>query len=126
MISKGTKLYSIVHEKCPRCQEGDLFTAPWYNIRHFAEMPVHCSHCGLRYEHEPSFFFGAMFVSYAFQVALLVATYVVLSIFNADSWVYITTFITATILTVPISFRSSRSIWINIFITYEKNFKFKV
>ena len=120
MISKGTKLYSIIHEKCPRCHEGNLFTSPWYNINHFADMHEHCPQCGLRYEHEPNFFFGAMFVSYAFQVALMVATYIVLFFFNADYWVYIITFMSAIILTVPISFRSARSMWINIFVSYRE------
>ncbi len=119
-MEKGTKLYSIFHEKCPRCQEGDMFAAPVYSPQ-FSKMNETCSHCGLRFTPEPSFFFGAMYVSYAFQVAIMVATYVLLRMtVQPETWVYIATSLGLTLLTVPISFRVSRSAWINIFVSFKK------
>jgi len=120
-MNKGTKLYSILHEKCPRCQEGDMFVTPFYNVKHFSKMHEYCPHCGLRFAHEPSFFFGAMYVSYAFQVMIMVATYVILRLtIQPDAWVYIMTSLTATLITVPISFRLARTSWINIFVSFQK------
>jgi uncharacterized protein (DUF983 family) len=119
MITKGTKLYSVLHEKCPRCQEGNLFVASPFNPAKFTKMPEFCPHCGLRFEMEPSFFFGSMYVSYAFQVAILVATYLALRLtINPSAWGYVLTAITATFITLPFSFRLSRAIWINFFISY--------
>jgi uncharacterized protein (DUF983 family) len=121
MINKGTKFYSVVHEKCPRCQEGDLFVASPLNLRKFTEMPEFCPHCGLRFEMEPSFFFGSMYVSYAFQVAILVATYLSLRLtVNPSAWIYVLLAVGATLLTLPFSFRVSRAIWINLFVSYRK------
>lgn len=121
MITKGTKLYSVVHEKCPRCQEGDLFVKSPFNLARFTEMPEFCPHCGLRFQMEPSFFFGSMYVSYGFQVAILMATYLSLRLtINPSAWIYVFTAITATLVTLPFSFRLSRAIWINLFVSYRK------
>ena len=66
-------LVNILQTKCPRCHKGDLFESK--NPYHFGKMTVsktHCSSCGLKYEIEPGFFFGAMYISYALNVALFV------------------------------------------------------
>lgn len=40
LIKKGTKLYSILRFKCPRCQDGDLFKVnnP-YRLKYLDKMP---------------------------------------------------------------------------------------
>jgi len=121
MINRGTKFYSVVHEKCPRCQEGDLFVTSPLNLRRFTQMLEFCPHCGLRFEMEPSFFFGSMYVSYGFQVAILVATYLGLRLtVDPSAWIYVLTAVAATLVTLPFSFRLSRAIWINLFVSYRK------
>jgi len=81
-FSKGSKLFGIVRMKCPCCHEGDLFTHPNpYTLAHFSDMPKRCPVCNQSYEPEPNFFYGAMYVSYGYAVALFVATYIV-----AQSW----------------------------------------
>jgi uncharacterized protein (DUF983 family) len=79
MIKKGNRLYSILNYKCPRCHQGNLFIGKAYS-KHLAHMPEQCTSCGLRYEREPSFFTGAMYVSYALQVALFTSVYVALGV----------------------------------------------
>lgn len=124
MINKGTRLYSILYHKCPRCQEGNLFSAKAYDLRDFTKMPEQCEHCYQRYELEPSFYSGAMYVSYALQVALLTTVYVALLVlFNPSTEVYIYTTIATTILLLPVTLRLSRSIYINFFVTYDKTCK---
>lgn len=53
---KGTKLYSIVANKCPRCQRGNFFAVnnP-YNLKQFAQMNPQCACCGERFEREPGY-----------------------------------------------------------------------
>src|SRR5690349_19836079 len=121
MITKGTKMYSVLHEKGPRCQEGNLFVTSPFNLRKFTHMPELCPHCGFRFEMEPSFVFGSMYVSYAFQVAILVATYLLLGLtIDPSAWIYVLTAIAGTLVTLPFSFRLSRAIWINFFVSYRK------
>ena len=83
-----------------------------------------CPHCGLRYEVEPGYFVGAMFVSYAISggVALVLSFLLYYLGNDPDGWVYATVVIVAIILIVPINFRLSRVIWLHYVagIRYEK------
>ncbi len=81
-----------------------------------------CSHCGLQYQIEPSFFYGAMYVSYALTVAIGVAAFILAKVIIGmnllNSFVAI---IVALIALMPITARLSRNIYINIFVHYDKN-----
>ena len=76
-----------------------------------------CDVCGLEFEIEPGFFWGAMYVSYAISVATAITSAVVLYVlFNdPEAWVYITTIITLIVLMSPLSYRYSRVLMIYFF-----------
>lgn len=81
-----------------------------------------CSNCGTKYKIEPSFFFGAMYVSYAVGIAFAVAAFVITYFFFGGGLV--TTFIAITgtlIVFLPFIVRVSRNIWINLFLNYSKD-----
>ncbi|NOS92303.1 MAG: DUF983 domain-containing protein [Cyclobacteriaceae bacterium] len=119
MITKGSRLYSILNHKCPQCHEGRLFISKAYS-KDFIKMPQQCSHCGLRYEQEPSFYSGAMYVSYALQVALFTTVYVALRVlFNPQMEVYVYAIIATVLLLFPVTLRLSRAIYINFFFSYK-------
>jgi len=121
IIPKGTRLYSIIYHKCPQCHEGNLFEARAYS-KNFEKMPETCPHCSLRYKPEPSFFSGAMYVSYALQVALFTTVYVALRVlFNPPMEVYMITTILAAIALFPVTLRLSRAIYINFFFGFKKD-----
>lgn len=123
MTNKGTKLYSILHHKCPRCHESNLFNSSAYDLKHFTEMPEQCGYCAQRFTLEPAFYSGAMYVSYALQVALFATVYVALRVlFNPETNVYIYSTIAASIVVLPITLRLSRIIYINFFIDYDKEY----
>jgi len=123
LIQKGTRLYSIVYHKCPRCHDGNLFTTGAYNLKHLADMPTQCAACGQRYALEPAFYSGAMYVSYALQVALFTTVYVALRVlFNPAMEVYSYTTVAAAVLLFPMTLRLSRSIYINFFIAYDPRY----
>ncbi|MFN8334251.1 MAG: DUF983 domain-containing protein [Cyclobacteriaceae bacterium] len=123
MLPRGNKLYSIIYQKCPRCQHGDLFEAGAYNLKRFTQMPEKCSHCGQRFELEPAFYSGAMYVSYALQVALFTTVYVALRVlFNPDMFVYMYAIIGAIIILFPVTLRLSRTIYLNFFVRYDSRF----
>lgn len=122
IVAKGTKLYSILHHRCPRCHNGKLFSAAAYS-KHFSKMPEQCSSCGLHYNPEPSFYTGAMYVSYALQVALFTTVYVALRVlFNPSTEVYIITTMALAVLLLPVTLRLSRAIYINFFYSYKREF----
>lgn len=120
MVSKGTRLYSILHHRCPQCHNGKLYLGKAYS-KEFGKMPERCDHCGLRYEQEPSFFSGAMYVSYALQVAIFTTVYVALRVlFNPPMEAYLYTTIAAAVVLFPVTFRLSRAIYLNFFIGYKE------
>lgn len=97
-----------------------------YNPSLTIKMKEQCSHCGLRYKIEPSFFYGSMYVSYGVGVALGVAAFVVFYFIFKTGMKTAFFGITATlILLMPVIMRLSRNIWINIFISYDKDWKEK-
>jgi uncharacterized protein (DUF983 family) len=98
--------------RCPRCHEGKLFSVPAYTLTKFADMPEACPVCGQAYEPEPGFYYGAMFVSYAFSVAIFAITTVALYFLAGDPalWVYVVTVGLAAVVTTPLSLRYSRAL----------------
>jgi len=117
---KGTKLYSILFNKCPRCQEGDFFVSKSaYNLKQFDKMHEQCSHCNLRYSPEPGFFTGAMYVSYAYYVAFIISSFVLwYAILDLNLDYYLVGLIPSLIALTPFFFRLARRTWINFFVDY--------
>ncbi|MBL7558879.1 DUF983 domain-containing protein [Olleya sp. YSTF-M6] len=119
---KGTKLNSILLGSCPVCQNESMYTVnnP-YKVTSTLTMEERCSHCSTKYKIEPSFFFGAMYVSYPvgliFGSFSLFISYMVLEFSLLISYIILVLFM---LLCLPIILRLSRNIWINIFMHYDK------
>ncbi len=119
MIAKGSKLYSVVHGVCPRCQEGKVFTyAPYKNVD-FTRMNPFCTVCNLEFEPEPDFYQGAMYVSYGLSTGVFLGIGVVM-LFYLDLG-YLVTFAAIGLVgmgLLPFFFRVSRLVWLNLFVNY--------
>lgn len=125
MLKKGSKLYSILTGTCPRCQEESMYIDKNpYNLSKVYKMHEKCSHCGLRFKIEPSFFYGAMYVSYAVGVAFSIAAFIIsFVLFETSLKTSFFVIIATLILLMPVTMRLSRNIWINFFVRYKKNWK---
>ncbi len=125
MLKKGTKLNSILTGSCPKCQNENMYTDKNpYHLGHVLNMNESCSHCGLKYQIEPSFFYGAMYVSYALNVAIGVAAFIISYVFIGTSLKTAFIAIVATLaILFPLVLRWSRNIYINMFVSYDPNFK---
>lgn len=120
MLKKGNKLNSILKGSCPRCQSESMyrFKNP-YRIGGLFKMHEKCSHCGTKYKMEPSFFYGAMYVSYAVGIAFAVAVFVIsFLLLDVDLPTTFIAIVTALVVLLPVIIRLSRNIWINFFIHY--------
>jgi len=125
MFNKGSKFYSVMHNKCPRCNEGDFFkTSNPYDFKLFDKMEPQCPVCGQLYEPEVGYYYGAMYMSYAINVFLFVAVWAAYSIFLPDASVgwTIGTIAVLSLILFPIIFRVSRLLWINLFVRYNSKF----
>ena len=125
MLKKGTKLNSILTGSCPKCHEEIMYIDKNpYNITKVYDMHDTCSHCNTRYKIEPSFFYGAMYVSYAIGIAFAVAAFIISYLFiGTNLKVAFVAIIGTLVVFMPIIMRLSRNIWINFFISYDKNWK---
>jgi uncharacterized protein (DUF983 family) len=100
ILGRGLRL------RCPRCGEGMLFRS-WFRMR------SQCDWCGLKYEREPGFFLGSVYINYGLTAVLTTILY--LSLFAADVATPQTLLwcLTAFCLLFPIwFFRYARSLWL--------------
>ncbi len=118
---KGTKLYSIFLNTCPRCQRGRFFVVnnP-YNLKQFDQMTPRCSCCDERFEREPGYYTGALYVSYAYYTALIVGCFIWFEVLlNWSLTNFLIVLISLIILLTPVVFRLARLTWINFFVGYD-------
>lgn len=119
---KGTKLYSILTGTCPVCHIGKMYVdSNPYHLDQTLKMYKHCTHCNTKFKLEPSFFYGAMYVSYALGVALAIAIFIIcyyfIGISRTATFIVI---ILSMIILLPVILRTSRNIWINIFLNFDE------
>lgn len=110
-----SKLNAMVKARCPQCHEGRLFKFHWWNLFNFAQMHEHCPSCDLRYEVEPGFFYGAMYISYAFTVGImLVGGIFVFNVLNdPPAMGYVVPITIFSLIMVPFNFRTARVLFIH-------------
>jgi uncharacterized protein (DUF983 family) len=123
MLKKGNKLYSILTGSCPKCHEESMYiNKNAYVFSETLKMHEHCSNCHTKYKMEPSFFYGAMYVSYAVGIAFAVAAFVISFLFlGANRNVTFISIIATLVVFLPVIIRLSRNIWINMFMNYDKS-----
>ncbi len=109
---------SIINYKCPKCRKGDLFVKP-LDLGKPLNMPKQCSHCNQRFNPEPGFYWGAMYVAYG----LVAFTLGPIAFFCSLSLDWEVGQVLALIIFLAIVFyvwymRIARSIWIHINISF--------
>jgi hypothetical protein len=113
---------SILSGKCPQCKESDIFCSnnP-YHLKSIFLMPEHCGNCGLKFNREPGFFYGAMYVGYGISVGYLISFYLAMMLIVPDFEVetYFMFGIGSLLVLTPVIFKLSRSIWISLFVKYD-------
>lgn len=125
MLKKGSRLYSILTGTCPRCHQESMYKDKNpLNLANIYKMHDNCSHCGLHYKIEPSFFYGAMYVSYGLGVGFGIAAFVVAFVLfeSTIKTAFIAIVVTLVVL-MPFQMRWARNIWINIFVSYRKDWR---
>lgn len=113
---KRNALQAAIACKCPKCRQGDMFKYNSFMPSKFDKVEETCGNCGLRYETEPGFFTGAMYVSYAFSVAVVVTVFVALNILGVHNLLLSMALVVGSIvLLVPVFFRYSRVLFLHVF-----------
>ena len=119
---KGAKIYSIVTGSCPVCHIGKMYqNSNAYNFSETLKMNERCAHCDTKFKIEPSFFYGAMYVSYPVGIIFAAIAFAI-SFFILDLG-RLTSFIIIAVLMLfllPVILRLARNIWINFFFKFDK------
>lgn len=118
-------LYSVVTNTCAKCHQGKVFenNNP-YSFKNGLKMKEECSCCGFRYEREPGFFYGSMYVNYALTSGLFIILFVSDTLWlHLETWLLLTIIISLIIALFPVTFRTGRLLWINFFARYNKELK---
>ena len=118
---KTGKLYSIFFNKCPRCNKGKFWKSnnPYYNLfLNGGENHSHCLNCDLKFEIEPGFFYGAMYISYGLGIGIGSLILIIsLAVFQMKNIILLSLIIGISILILaPVNYFLSRLIWLNTFI----------
>lgn len=121
MFKKGSKLNSILTGSCPKCQKESMYAdRNPLHLTKVLKMNENCSHCGFKYQIEPSFFYGAMYVSYGLNVAVGIAAFIISFVFFKasieESFIAI---VISLIVLFPFILRLSRNLYINMFVSYD-------
>ena len=117
----SNSIVHILNNDCPQCHKGKVFNEKsiFFNFG-FPKMNEYCSHCNYKFEKEPGYFFGAMYVNYGLTVAQGIATYVIAQFFFKETFdLRIIPIIAVVILAMAsINIRLSRLLWIYMFKNY--------
>lgn len=106
-------IIDIITEKCPKCGKGHVFNRKGNPLLfQMPRMNEHCSECNHKFEKEPGYFFGSMFVSYAIAVAEMIIFFFLIHSFEDRIPVLILMIALLSILLSTFNFRLSRMVWI--------------
>ncbi len=74
---KNNFVLNVLNEKCPKCSEGYVFKQK-VSLLKLPIMNDECNKCHYRYDREPGYFLGAMYISYGFAVLQGLITFLIL------------------------------------------------
>jgi uncharacterized protein (DUF983 family) len=109
MEKPPSRTLAIFRQRCPTCRRGQVF-------RSGLTMNETCPICGIRFEREPGYFFGAMYFSYALGVPIIAGLSAILALTICRTWELQWVVIPAWgiyLLLVPAVFRYSRILWMH-------------
>jgi len=108
---------AMLKGRCPRCHQGHMFTPPNYRPFQKQKMNQDCEVCHLHYEIESGFFWGAMYFSYALNIAESVTlAFIIYFITGSHSpWLYSGIIISFILLSTSFNFRYGRILLLYLF-----------
>jgi uncharacterized protein (DUF983 family) len=102
---------AILRQMCPRCRAAKIFRKSIFTG--FPRMQERCPNCDLKFEREPGYFLGAMYISYG--LALFTIVTIGLLLWACTSWSMSRVFLCAIGLFLPLAptlTLLSRVLWI--------------
>lgn len=100
--------------KCPHCREGSVFPTSLVSYSKLTVVHHKCPTCQAVLTPEPDFFYGAMYISYAFSVALMVTVFVAINVLFGRSPLsyYLIPIVISNVLLLPLMLRYSKILYL--------------
>lgn len=91
---------------CPLCGRGSLFSGLF-------RMHANCPHCGAKFEREPGFFLGSIYINYGITALVTVTAYMVM-FFNRwlFDWQRMTIVLAVAVVLPMLLHRHARALWL--------------
>jgi uncharacterized protein (DUF983 family) len=89
----------ILCQRCPRCRLGSIFR--YYIFRGFPKMHERCPVCNLKFDREPGYFLGAMYVSYG--LGIVIVSLIAALLWRVTGWWITKDTIWAVVLFLPLA-----------------------
>ena len=99
---------------------GNVFRHPPYSTEGFLKTNTNCPNCKIKFEKEPSFFYGSMYISYALGVAWSIVVFLTLAMLDLHKspMIVFALISTSIVFLAPYIYQLSKVIWASIFIKY--------
>lgn len=103
--------------KCPRCRKGNMFNPAIFRPFTKQKMLDRCEICNLHFEIESGFYWGAMYFSYALNVAeSVIISFIIYFLTGSHSpWLYSGIIIGFILLSTSFNFRYGRILLLYLF-----------
>ncbi len=113
-MSKKSAIGAILGAKCPQCRTGRLFPVSPFSFKKLSTINSTCPHCQANLNPEPDFYYGAMYISYAFSVALVITALTAINILieEPELWMYLSTVLVGNLLLFPAMLRYSKVLYL--------------
>ncbi len=113
-------LLHLLKSECPNCHKGKIFDKQSVFTFGFPKMNKECSHCHVRFNKEPGYFFGAMYMNYMLNVAEGILIYALVRPFFDEPFdLRIFPIIAGVLVSLTfVNIRLSRLLWIYMFKNY--------
>ncbi|MEL6533768.1 MAG: DUF983 domain-containing protein [Bacteroidota bacterium] len=115
-ITTQRRVKNMMQERCPRCHQGQVFKTKG-SVSQFKIPVMHeeCPVCHHRFETEPGFFTGAMYVSYGLALLEMIAAFLITLFFPLSIEGIMAVVCIPVVLFWVFNFRMSRMIWMYLF-----------
>lgn len=106
----------ILQEKCPHCGQSKVFEKPTFFLQ-FPKMKEKCEVCDYKFDREPGYFLGAMYISYGLAVLQGLVTFLICYFFfpALETLTLLIIIMSVIILFSYKNYRLARVIYIHIF-----------
>ena len=101
------RLAAIVQQQCPRCLQGQVFATLFH-------MHEQCPVCGLRFEREPGYFTGAMYLSYGVAIIVTSPVWLIMAWLGRPLGEVLLVIGPVLVLGCPWLFRYARVLWLHL------------